>query len=403
MQRSRSGPIQLAVFACVAVALSGGLYMMAHRQRSFDGSKDCDPTFWLAIARLSAPAIVWRTSIDNAADEECGARLMSKNGNPEDYATLFLARAILEDDVAMTRAALEAGGSLSASWIDGRTSLLALPAQLGSRKVAGFLADRLAPEKARQLPVYRPSARDPAEEKYWSPGFVLFAARRGYDFHGSTLLQNGTRGSEMPPFLSVRSAVSKINTSWGRVDQVRSQDQNGGDRGSSRWRVEFGPTWNGDKKISGFEIVFDVCATEWDLFEAYRDGDLDFKHGKPDANHPGVDRQMVWQGDAIMERLIQEPVQFDQAVAAIAKGGNPFFKRDGMTVDQLVDNVPELRVFMARARELCAPEIGFHRRLAPHLTKASLRALAATSVMEAGTPAAKSKRATLAEGRTDTL
>lgn len=327
---------------------------------------------------------------------------MARKSNTKDYATLFLARGILEDDVKMVQAALKAGGSLYGSWIDGKTSLLDLPSELGAKKIAAFLADLLDPARNRSLPMYEPGSGDAEQKQYWSPEFVMFVARRGYEFVGKTILKDGYRGTDLPPFQSVRSALTKIKSNWRRIKRVSTYDASGKDSGTSLWRLVFGADWKGDARIAGFELEFRVGAEGWDLFELYRDGDFTTRHGQPDPSDPMLDRQKVWEGLRIIDRLTDKTFNLEDLASAIRKGGNPFWRWEGKMLGEFSEP-PEIRAFLARIRELCEPEAGFHRRLAPYITKEAMRGLVSAAILEATIPGAASGKKTLAEGRADTL
>lgn len=59
--------------------------------------------------------------------------------NPKEYATLFLARAIVEGNVNAAHAALDASADPAAFWIDGRTTLTQLAKQRGPASLAALL------------------------------------------------------------------------------------------------------------------------------------------------------------------------------------------------------------------------------------------------------------------------
>lgn len=76
--------------------------------------------------------------------------------NPKEYATLFLARAIIEGNVKAAQAALAASADPSALWIDGRTTLAKLAKQRGRASLAALLD----PTPVRPLGSTRPPLSD---------------------------------------------------------------------------------------------------------------------------------------------------------------------------------------------------------------------------------------------------
>ena len=322
-----------------------------------------------------------------------------------DYATLFLARAILEGDLAKARAAVEAGADLGAFWIDGKTRLRDLPAGRHASSIAAYFKALTAPEATETLPVYRPPRKDPDEAKFWSRDFVLFAARRGYGFHAKTVTLSGMPGTYLPEFRSVKGAVSAIDSKWGRIESVSVLDRKlkDGQQGSE-WTILFRATWDlNDHRKTGSRLVFVVDESGWSLLRRFRAADGLARISPADRMDPALDRQRVWEGRQIMEKMFDSNYAFEDVVSALAKGGSPFYAFHDKMVGELAEETPDIHALMKRVRELCAPELGFHHRLAPYLSKPVLRAMGAQGDLEQGVAQAKAPKKTLATGRSDTI
>ena len=316
-----------------------------------------------------------------------------EKSSAKEYATLFLARAICEGSLPMARAAIEAGADANAFWIDGRTKLGELARRRGLKKLDAFFTKLAAPEVSGAL---RPYARHEAtgnDHGVWSSDFVKFVARRGYDFR---TFPGPFATTNEPPIKSAKSGVDLIMNRWHIVESIRPVDE----ESESHWGISFS-TSVPNSRLPRHYIDFRVPATGVDLLRQFKE-----PHASSAASNnedPIFDKQRVWEGRHVMDRILDRNYTLDDVVGGLRKGGNPFFKWDGEMFGDFSEDPPDIKAFMPRLRELCAPELGFHRRLAALLEKKALRALIEAADIEAATGAAKVGRKTLAEGRKDTL
>ncbi len=96
-------------------------------------------------------------------------------------ATLALAKAIVEGDVAAARAALQNGADPEAYWIYGHTQLRELIKPDGPVRVTAGIKNLLTPQAIKKLPSMK------EDQALWTRVFVGFVAKRGYDFKGKTM------------------------------------------------------------------------------------------------------------------------------------------------------------------------------------------------------------------------
>lgn len=170
--------------------------------------------------------------------------------NPQEYATLFLARAIIEGDVKAAQAALDAKANPEAFWIDGKTTLTKLAKARGPAE----LAKLFNPMAIGKLP----NLRDGAEGKaIWTPAFVEFVVKRGYRFDRHTTPRGGGGGTDKGSFKDAKAAVRFINkTSHDLADATCN---------GSTWVLYFDADWRGDKRIVGFRIRFETTINGPDM------------------------------------------------------------------------------------------------------------------------------------------
>ncbi|MBA2675564.1 hypothetical protein [Ramlibacter sp.] len=316
-----------------------------------------------------------------------------EKSSPKEYATLFLARAICEGSLPMARAAIEAGADPNAFWIDGRTKLGELARRRGLEKLDAYFTELAAPEVSGAL---RPYARYDAtgnDHGVWSSDFVKFVARRGYDFR---TFPGPFATTNEPPIKSAKSGVDLIMNRWHIVESITPGDEDG----ESHWAISFS-TSVPDSRLPRHYIGFRVPATGVALLSQFKDPS-ESQAASNDLD-PIFDKQKAWEGRHVMDSMLDRSYTLNDVVSRLRKGGNPFFTWKGAMLGDFSGDPPDIMAFMSRVRELCAPELGFHRRLAPLLEKKALLALIAASDIEMATGTAKVGRKTLAEGRKDTL
>lgn len=291
--------------------------------------------------------------------------------NPREYATLYLARAIAEGSLPMVEAAIAAGADATAFWIDGRTRLCELGGKRKLAKIDAYFKKLLDPVATKILPSYHPRGSSTDDHGIWSQAFVEFVARLGYHFRSFTMLQNGASGSDLAPVRSAKSAVKLTNSKWQLVTAVKVFDKGAG----STWLIDFDFNYKGDRRIPASRLTFTVDASGWDLLTRFRES----MNGSdwPDDLDPILDRQKEWEGDEIMDALLDSPYSFDELIARLRRGGNPFYRWGGKTIGEFDESDPRIKPFMERLRGVCGPELGFHRRIAPSLTKKGLESLLA--------------------------
>lgn len=314
-----------------------------------------------------------------------------------EYATLYLARAIAEGSLPMARAAVEAGADLNAFWIDGKTKLRDLASRRRLHSLDAYFKEVLSPEATRKLPEYKPQGGEGADQRPWSRTFVEFAAKRGYLFLGKSILKGGIPGSDMPPFRA-KAALNLIESKWNLVKSVRTYDEGE----ASSWSIEFDFDFNADRRIPGIELRFKVDSPGWDLLRMFRDSDQ--TGAWPDDVDSLLDRQKVWDGNLIMDPLLEDSAySLDKVIAKLRRGGNPFYTWQGTKIGEFDEADERIKPFMDRLRSLCGPELGFHRRIGALLTKSGVEALASGAELEASIPSPKARRKSLAEGRANVL
>lgn len=185
------------------------------------------------------------------------------------YATLFLARAILEGNLPMARAALDAGADVDAHWIDGETTLRHLPALRGLNEIQAHFETLPPFDTTRKLPTYHPSRR-PLDTKFWSRELVLLAAAQG---HGFATSHTGL-GSypDLGPGASTggKTAVGVIESRWPGVHSVAVEDCDCEDgRARSAWTVDFLPSGALPHETARSRLTFWVDERGWALVEKF--------------------------------------------------------------------------------------------------------------------------------------
>lgn len=315
--------------------------------------------------------------------------------NAMELATLALAKSIVEGDIAAGVAALNAGADPDAFWIDGRTLLRAFAKKRDRASIVEAIDELAGQGKLKKLP----SMKGAPEQ--WSEDFVAFVAMRGYDFYGKTTPLSSLSGSYIAPPLTAKVGVNSIAKKWRLVEDATCSD--GDDGKASRWRIWFGADWRLDKRIVGFWLEFTVDARSWALVEMFNEAK---KSGNqrvwPDHSAPLVLSQKNWEGAAAVEALLNKGYEgLDDLVNCMRRGGSPFYESHGKRLGEF-DDEPEIKAFMGVLREEVGPQAGWHIRIKPLLTKASIKSLQEKAALRLATPRAKTAKKSLKD-RTDIM
>lgn len=315
--------------------------------------------------------------------------------NEMELATLALAKALVEGDRTAAHAALSSGAYPEAFWIDGRTTLRQLAKTRGPASISKAIEKLFSPETLRKL---LPMTDDPAR---WSQSFVEFVAMRGYDFQGKTNTLSRLGGSPIRPVNTAKAGVRLIKNKWKLIESASCRM--GRESNGSKFDLLFGAQWNGDRRIVGFSLSFQVDAPGWDLVEMF---DEAVKSGRqfdwPDPSDAMLNNQKSREGEEISDQLLCRGYKgLDDIIGCLRKGGSPFFKWDGKFLGEF-DNNLEDKAFMDALRDAIGPQEGWHHRITPLLTKDGIAALKAKAALKLSTPQAKTRKKSLKD-RTDIM
>jgi len=166
--------------------------------------------------------------------------------------------------------------------------------------------------------------------------------------------------------------------------------------------ITFAPKWNGDRRITGFSLMFLVDALDWDLWEMFRTA---VKKGTqfdwPNLTDPIVARQKDWEGDILASQLWQSQYgSVDDIIKCLRKGGNPFWKIEDKTLDQHLED--EAVRLMNALRDAVGPELGWHSRIVPLQTAEGLQILTEKSALESSAAKVVAPKKSL-KSRTDIM
>ena len=231
--------------------------------------------------------------------------------------------------------------------------------------------------------------------------FVEFVARRGYDFRGETNTLSRLGGSPIRPVNTAKAGVRLIENKWKLIEGASCAMRREGK--GSQFNLLFGAQWNGDRRIVGFSLSFQVDAAGWDLVEMF---DEAAKSGRrfdwPDPSDAMVNSQKNWEGEEISNQLYCSAYEgLDDIIGCLCKGGSPFFERDGKSFGEFDDSF-EAKAFMDALRDAIGPQEGWHQRITPLLTKDGIAALKAKAALKLSTPKAKAGKKSLKD-RTDIM
>lgn len=295
---------------------------------------------------------------------------MKKKASAKELATLALAKAIVEGDAEAARGALKANANYEAFWIDGSTLLRDLAKNRGASAVSQMIEEAARSRGLKGLPAM---AESPGR---WSRAFVEFVALRGYEFSGKTTLLSGDPGTKLRGLDTAKAAAKLIGSKWNRIENATCEDAGRGD--ASHWKLSFGPIWQGERRVTGFEIRFSVDARARELVEKFHgaqaNGDAT---NPPQLTDPLLSKQKDWEASFVAERHVGCGHGVDGAISCLREGGNPFDKTYGSKRGEFTwdDEGAEMNSFMALVRREIGPGPGWHVRLAPFLTDAGLDSL----------------------------
>ncbi|SDF37878.1 MULTISPECIES: hypothetical protein [unclassified Duganella] len=279
----------------------------------------------------------------------------------DDLQTLALAKAILQNDAAAAEEALKNGGNPKAYWIDGSTTLhdRAVKSSSSSESLKSLFTSKNFGKILRLA----------EEPDLWTQSFVLFAARRGYDFEcrpdgsHSRLIKIGT----------TKGILSRIWRKWDLIKDARCSDVESESR--SRWTLYFGERWS--DSVDRFEIHFSIDASTWEVLRQFNTARDEGHIAQPlDENDTLIWPQKNWEAESKTYSLLGEKAQYTVAdmVSCMKKGGSPFTRFDGFYADE-IDPHPSVSAFMETVREELGDEPGWHLRMPALLTKEGLKDL----------------------------
>jgi hypothetical protein len=314
---------------------------------------------------------------------------MNKKASAKELATLALAKSIVEGDAEAAMGALKAKADYDAFWIDGATRLRDLAKSRGARSVSLVIEEAARSRGLKALP---PMAESPDR---WSRALVEFVALRGYEFSGMTTLLSGDPGTKLRGLDTAKAAAKLIGSKWDRIKNAKCEDARRG--GASHWTLSFGPIWQGERRVTGFEIQFLVDAQVLQLVEKFHEAQGNgAATDPPSLSDPLVSKQKDWEASFIAERHVGCGHGVDGAISCLREGGNPFDKTYGSKRGEFTwdDEGAEMKSFMALVRREIGPGPGWHVRLAPFLTDAGLDSLKTkfdleSSLAEMGASAAR--------------
>ncbi|RNF30017.1 hypothetical protein NM04_14830 [Massilia aurea] len=314
---------------------------------------------------------------------------MNKKASAKELATLALAKSIVEGDAEAAMGALKAKADYDAFWIDGATRLRDLAKSRGARSVSLVIEEAARSRGLKALP---PMAESPDR---WSRALVEFVALRGYEFSGMTTLLSGDPGTKLRGLDTAKAAAKLIGSKWNRIKNAKCEDARRG--GASHWTLSFGPIWQGERRVTGFEIQFSVDARVLQLVEKFHEAQgAGAAADPPSLCDPLVSKQKDWEASFVAERHVGCGHGVDGAISCLREGGNPFDKTYGSKRGEFTwdDEGAEMKSFMALVRREVGPGPGWHVRLAPFLTDAGLDSLKTkfdleSSLAEMGASAAR--------------
>ena len=310
-----------------------------------------------------------------------GAVNMAKAVDPKEYATLFLARAIIEGNVKAAKAALDANANPAAFWIDGRTTL----AKLAKKRGPAILAALFDPIALGRLPRL---VGDEDGRELWTADFIQFAVRRGFSFWRRTTPRSGERGSELPDFESAKAAVRSITSTKHRLDDAHCD--------ASSWTLRYDASWRNDKRIVGFEFGFNTSINGLDMARLYYEMKEAGKAADwPSDDAPEVQDQKEWEAQRMGWDLLYNYANpsFDKALAALRNGANPFAEEGFQGAQKGVPCVhyddKQALALVNAIRTAVGPGPGWRARIKPLLTSDGVAALMERAELEAVVPPAK--------------
>ncbi|MGF6273890.1 hypothetical protein ABIB38_002268 [Massilia sp. UYP11] len=302
---------------------------------------------------------------------------MNKKASAKELATLALAKSIVEGDAEAAMGALKAKADYDAFWIDGATRLRDLAKSRGARPVSLVIEEAARSRGLKALP---PMAESPDR---WSRALVEFVALRGYEFSGITTLLSGDPGTKLRGLDTAKAAAKLIGSKWGRIKNAKCEDARRG--GASRWKLSFGPIWQGERRVTGFEIQFSVDARVRQLVEKFHEAQANgAATDLPSLTDPLLSKQKDWEASFIAGRYVGYVFGIEEAIKCLCEGGNPFDKTYGSKSAEFTwdDEGAEMKAFMELVRREVGPGPGWHARLAPFLTDAGLDALKTKFALE---------------------
>lgn len=297
----------------------------------------------------------------------------AKSKDAKSIATLKLAMAIIEANSIDVQAAIDAGADPQAFWIDGKTSLAELARQRGVE---------IGPKTKK--PRAAKTEKEAGEPEYmsWNKESLVFAAMRGYNFAGETTPRDkGRWGSPIRPIRTAKSALRLIANNWDFIERVFGYSDSH-EKDQTAFTVEVGARWDLDRRIVGFKFSFMVDTPDDELrracMAAKKDGT---QNSLPDPDDRALDAQKAWEGLILADDFAYRGnVTLEDAIACLRKGANPFYVYEDYKFGDGAD--PGGTAFMNALREAVAPERGWHRRIAPHLTPKGIEAIKAKVQMQ---------------------
>lgn len=311
--------------------------------------------------------------------------------NPQEYATLFLARAIIEGDVNAVKAALDAKANPEAFWIDGKTTLTKLAKARGPAE----LAKLFTPVAIGKLPNMKDRPDGPA---IWTPVFVEFVVKRGYAFSRRTTPRSGDGGTDKGSFDNARTAVKFITST--RHDLVDATCH------GSTWTLYFDADWRGDKRIVGFRIRLETAIDGPEMLKLFHEKQESGEaRAWPADDAPEIQAQKEDEAQRLGHKLLYDYADpsFEEALAALRKGANPFARdyesEKSAPCAYYEDKKALMLIHEVRSAVGAGP--GWRERIKPFLTKQGVEALMQRAELKAAIPAGTEKHDTRSQYERD--
>lgn len=275
-------------------------------------------------------------------------------------ATLALAKAIVEHNEFDAQIAIKAGANPRAYWLDGTTKL-----------------DELAVSRGVSIEHNLKVKRTNKDSFVWDINSLTFAVRRGYQFAGVTNPVSSVKPGS--PIKQIRSAKSALKLLVGNQDLIERVSGRGADRDEKKctFTADIGARWNGDRRIVGFTLTFQVDAKNDDLMESFLAAKKSGRQNDdPDPTEAVLNAQKDWEGNILSEEFshLRSPT-LDDAIKVLRRGGNPFYKDEDWTFGDSCSDEDAKCIEVLRTA--LGSEPGWHLRIGEHLTHTGLEAIKA--------------------------